>query len=148
MLWFRIAQLVFWQSWVPVMVRPFQSGFRGGFSTDACLIHLTDCIEFELNKGSIVCMILLYLQKAFDTVDNTILHMKKFSFFYLFMKLEQASAIGNDIFIAPRPQARSYLCLLFLSMGPDLINKSFRFTAKSKSAFKNSFRFLYWFPRR
>jgi hypothetical protein len=37
-------------------------------------------------------MILLDLQKAFDTVDHTILHMKKF----FFMKL-QASAIDNDI---------------------------------------------------
>jgi hypothetical protein len=38
-------------------------------------------------------MILLDLQKAFNTVDHTILHMKKFFFF---MKL-QASAIDNDI---------------------------------------------------
>jgi hypothetical protein len=36
----------------------------------------------------------MHLQKAFDTVDLTILHMKKFFFF--FMKL-QASAIGKDI---------------------------------------------------
>jgi hypothetical protein len=40
-------------------------------------------------------MTLLDLQKAFDTVDHTILYMKKF-FFVFFMKL-QASAIGNDI---------------------------------------------------
>jgi hypothetical protein len=41
-------------------------------------------------------MILLDLQKAFDTVDHTILHMKKFFYFFFFVKL-QASAIGNDI---------------------------------------------------
>jgi hypothetical protein len=40
-------------------------------------------------------MILLDLQKAFDTVDHTILHMKKF-FFFFFRKLV-ASAIGNVI---------------------------------------------------
>jgi hypothetical protein len=39
-------------------------------------------------------MILLDLHKAFDTVDHTILHIKKFFFF--FMKL-LASAIGNNI---------------------------------------------------
>jgi hypothetical protein len=42
------------------------------------------------------CMIFLDLQKAFDTLDHTILHIKKFFFFFFFMKL-QASAIGNDI---------------------------------------------------
>jgi hypothetical protein len=68
------------------------------FSTDTCLIHLTDCIKFEIDKGSIVCMILLDVQKAFDTVDLTILHMKKFFFFFFFfffMKL-LAFAINND----------------------------------------------------
>jgi hypothetical protein len=49
-----IAQLVLVrQSWVRVMVRQFQSGFRSGFSTDTCLIHVTDCIKFEMDNGSI-----------------------------------------------------------------------------------------------
>lgn len=64
----------------------FQSGFRSSFSTDTCLIHLTDYIRLEMDKGNIVGMILLDLQKAFDTVDHTILHMKL-----------QASGLGNDI---------------------------------------------------
>jgi hypothetical protein len=56
----RIAQLVFWKSWVRVMVRQFQSGFRSGFSTDTCLIHLTDCIKFEMDKGSIAWYFEIY----------------------------------------------------------------------------------------
>ena len=64
----------------------FQSGFRSGFSTDTCLIHLTDFIRHEMDKGNIVGMILLDLQKAFDTVDHSILHTKL-----------KASGLGNDI---------------------------------------------------
>lgn len=54
----------------------FQSGFRSGFSTDTCLIHLTDFIRYENDKGNVVGMVLLDLQKAFDTVDHSILLMK------------------------------------------------------------------------
>ena len=54
----------------------FQSGFRGRFSTDTCLVHLTDFIKFEMDKGHIVGMVLLDLQKAFAIVDHGILLMK------------------------------------------------------------------------
>ena len=54
----------------------FQSGFRGRFSTDTCFIHLTDFIKFEMDKGHLSGMVLLDLQKAFDTVDHGILFMK------------------------------------------------------------------------
>ena len=54
----------------------FQSGFRSRFSTDTCLIHLTDFIKFQMDKGHYVDMVLLDLQKAFDTVDHNILLMK------------------------------------------------------------------------
>ena len=54
----------------------FQSGFRSRFSTDTCLIHLTDFIKFQMDKGHYVGMVLLDLQKAFDTVDHNILLMK------------------------------------------------------------------------
>ena len=50
----------------------FQSGFRPRFSTDTCLIHLTDFIKFQMDKGYLVGMVLLDLQKAFDTVDHSI----------------------------------------------------------------------------
>ena len=54
----------------------FQSGFRGRFSTDTCLIHLTDFIKFKMDKGNLIGIVLLDLQKAFDTVDHGILLMK------------------------------------------------------------------------
>ena len=50
-----------------------QSGFCGGFSTDSCLIGLTDYIRGEMAGGNMVGMVLIDLQKAFDTVDHTIL---------------------------------------------------------------------------
>ena len=34
------------------------------------LIHLTDYIKFQMDKGHFVGMILVDLQKAFDTVDQ------------------------------------------------------------------------------
>ena len=54
----------------------FQSGFRKGFSTETCLIHLSDFIRIQNDKGNLVGMVLLDLQKAFDTVDHSILLMK------------------------------------------------------------------------
>ena len=51
----------------------YQSGFRGGFSTDTSLIGLTDFIKGEISKGNYVGMVLIDLQKAFDTVDHGIL---------------------------------------------------------------------------
>ena len=44
-----------------------------GYSTDSCLIGLTDYIKAELGKGNLVGMVLIDLQKAFDTVDHAIL---------------------------------------------------------------------------
>ena len=42
----------------------FQSGFRSSYSTDTCLIHLTDYIKLENDKGNFTGMVLLDLQKA------------------------------------------------------------------------------------
>ena len=53
-----------------------QSGFRGGFSTDTCLLGLSDYMKCEIGKGKYVGMVLLDLQKAFDTVDHDIMLWK------------------------------------------------------------------------
>ena len=53
-----------------------QSGFRKGHSTDTCLINLMDYIHKSISEGDYVGMVLLDLQKAFDTVDHYILCKK------------------------------------------------------------------------
>ena len=54
----------------------FQSGFRKSYSTDSCLIHLDYYIKLQTAKGLFTGMVLLDLQKAFDTVDHEILCQK------------------------------------------------------------------------
>ena len=54
----------------------YQSGFRGSFSTDTCLIGLSDFIKAELGRGKLVGLVLMDLQKAFDTVDHCVLMHK------------------------------------------------------------------------
>ena len=54
----------------------YQSGFRGNHSTDSCLIHLSDHIRGQTSNGLFTGMIMLDLQKAFDTVDHDILCRK------------------------------------------------------------------------
>ena len=48
----------------------YQSGFRANYSTDTCLSMLNDKILSATEKGMLTGMILIDLQKAFDTVDH------------------------------------------------------------------------------
>ena len=50
-----------------------QSGFRQSFSTDSCLIHLLDFIKCQSSRGLYTGLVMLDLQKAFDTVNHDIL---------------------------------------------------------------------------
>ena len=54
----------------------FQSGFRKNHSTDFCLSYLTDKISSGFDEGLMTGMILIDLQKAFDTIDHEILIAK------------------------------------------------------------------------
>ena len=53
-----------------------QFGFKQKYSTAHILIHLTDKIRDETNKGNYACGIFLDFQKAFHTVDHHILLKK------------------------------------------------------------------------
>ena len=50
-----------------------QSGFLKGFSMESCLIYLTDYIVNQLDNKKSTGLLMLALQKAFDTVDHQIL---------------------------------------------------------------------------
>ena len=51
----------------------YQSGFRKHFSTDSCLSHLNNKIATDFESGLHTGMILIDLQKAFDTINHEIL---------------------------------------------------------------------------
>ena len=51
----------------------FQSGFRNSYSTDSCLVYLTNLIREGFDTGLYTGMILIDLQKAFDTIDHNLL---------------------------------------------------------------------------
>ena len=48
----------------------YQSGFRKHHSTDTCLSYLTDKVRTGFEKGLLTGMVLINLQKAFDTIDH------------------------------------------------------------------------------
>ena len=58
------------------LIYEYQSGFRSCFSTDTALTYLSDKIRFNMDEGLYTGVILLDLQKAFDTVDHVILLKK------------------------------------------------------------------------
>ena len=110
-----------------------QSGFRKGFSTDTCLINLTDQIKMQLSQGNFVGMVLLDLQKAFDTVDHDILcnkleamGMDFTDWFKSYLGGRQQVVIANDVSSEPMtvkcgvPQGSILGPLLFLCYVNDM----------------------------
>ena len=58
------------------LIYKFQSGVRNNFSTDSCLVQLTDYTIKGMDKEQHTGMILIDLQKAFDTLDHDVLLKK------------------------------------------------------------------------
>ena len=54
----------------------FQPGFRQNHSTNLCLAHLADKTLKEFDEGLLTGMILIDLQKAFDTINHEVLLQK------------------------------------------------------------------------
>ena len=54
----------------------YQSGFRKFYSTDSCLSYLNNKIATGFESGLFTGMILIDLQKAFDTINHDILIKK------------------------------------------------------------------------
>ena len=54
----------------------YQSGFRKFYSTDSCLSYLNNKIAIGFESGLFTGMILIDLQKAFDTINHDILIKK------------------------------------------------------------------------
>ena len=57
----------------------YQSGFRTNFSADCCLVQLTDFISTGMDKRFHTGIILADIQKAFDTLDHTLLLQKNWN---------------------------------------------------------------------
>ena len=58
------------------LIYELQSGFRDQHSTNMCLSYLSDKILSGFDSGLLTGMILIDLQKAFDTIDHNILLKK------------------------------------------------------------------------
>ena len=58
----------------------YQSGFRTKHSSDTCLSLLNDKILIGTDNGMLTCMILIDLQKAFDTVYHEIFFQSGYNF--------------------------------------------------------------------
>ena len=58
------------------IIYEFQSGFRKSYSTDTALTYLTDNLRSNMDKGLLTGVLLIDLQKAFDTVNHSILKQK------------------------------------------------------------------------
>ncbi len=81
-----------------------QSGFRSSFSTDTCLIYLSDLIRSEMSQGKIVGLVALDVQKAFDCVNHQILCSKLYhmgidpSWFSAYLSNRQQTVLVNNVY--------------------------------------------------
>ena len=58
------------------ILEKYYSGFRKHHSTETALTCIADKILIKVNKGMVTPTIMMYLCKAFDTIDHTMLQVK------------------------------------------------------------------------
>ena len=58
----------------------YQYGFRAKHSTDTCLSLINDKILTDIDNGMFTGMVLIDIQKAFDTIDHEIFSLKNGTF--------------------------------------------------------------------
>ena len=83
-----------------------QSGFRPNHSCETALIHIVEKGLRSLDKGELVCVILVEFRKAFDLVDHSILlkmmelcklNQNSRNFLNSYLTNRQQSVFNNDI---------------------------------------------------
>ena len=77
----------------------FQSGFRTSFSTDTCLTYSTDYIRHGIDNGLYTGIVMIDLQKAFDTVNHSLLSDKLQA-----LGLNNVSVSWSDSYLTKRIQ--------------------------------------------
>ena len=86
-----------------------QSGFRPFFSTGTCLTFLMDYIRSETDFGNYIGMVMIDLQKAFDTVDHSIFENKLKA-----IGLDGANPGASSFLIYVNDMEASFSCKLIL----------------------------------
>ena len=59
-------------TWTETTYFKFQSGFRQNYTTDTAISYLTNKNQCGFDEGLFTGMILIHLQKPFDTIDHNI----------------------------------------------------------------------------
>ena len=63
-------------SYFDSIFHPCVSGFRKGYSCETVLVNMVESIKCSLDKGNIVCCILMDLSRAFDCIPHKLLISK------------------------------------------------------------------------
>ena len=98
----------------------YQSGFRTNHSTDLCLTQLIDFVATGMDKQMHTGLILVDLQKAFDTLDHRVLEKLKYFGFWASVIKWFESYLSNRKFLVCEAGTLKYSVLQGSILGPFL----------------------------